>query len=829
MEAVSFGDVHNVLLNVPPGFMKPNYEKALVLTKRGRIRLRDVIVGDEILTHRGRYRRVDVVHIQGELPLLEVRTQNGRSNKTAPDHPYLTTQGWVQAKDLRVGDVLAAVAPSEEGFGSQVTPEEARLLGYMVGDGSCTHHPTFTNADEEILSDFVRCAKACGLYIAERPISPSKPKNYKAKILALNGAGSWLKKHGLSGKDSYEKSIPPLVLSSSSSVIANFLGAYWSCDGQIVVRHSGKRGSIYVSNATTVSQDLAADLQHALLRLGINARIRKRARVKETKRQPGGVYKYFHVQTCSHEDTVLFKNMPGLCSRKNMGLLPLTRQRFVHGPLFEDEIVSIEESGVGKCRCLSVREDHSFTAGDLAVHNSLLTNCFFPAWEWGPRNQPHLRYVTFSYAASLTLRDNARFRDLILSPEYQEMWGGGFKALKIGEEKVTNDKTGWKLASSVGGVGTGERGDRVICDDPHNVKESESDRVRQETIRWFQESMSNRLNDLEQSSIIVIMQRVHEADVSGMIVTEGLDYCHLLIKMEYDPSFYPSDYEGTEIGWFDPRTKEGELAWPERFPAKNLEQFKKRPFMWSGQYQQSPSPRGGSIILREYWQLWPSDQFPPCEYVLAILDSAYTEKQENDPSAFTVLGLFRDTAGNPKIVLLYAWEGRLEIHDLVEAMGAVCSTDEIPKDRRQDILATLNKGTLQISDIPRFPVDRIIIEAKASGISVGQELGRLYGNSGRFGVELIDPTKWGDKVARMYAVQPMFADGMIYAPDRQYADMVINQVTSFPKAAHDDLSDTISMGLRYLRMTGLLLRKDEQARETAEQLTFRSREKPLYG
>jgi hypothetical protein len=87
-----------------------------------------------------------------------------------------------------------------------------------------------------------------------------------------------------------------------------------------------------------------------------------------------------------------------------------------------------------------------------------------------------------------------------------------------GEKKVSNTKHGWKLATSVGGVGTGERGDRIILDDPHNVKESESEVVRKETIRWFWESMSSRLNDMESGAKVVIMQRVNEEDVAGEIV-----------------------------------------------------------------------------------------------------------------------------------------------------------------------------------------------------------------------------------------------------------------------------------------------------------------------
>ena len=93
---------------------------------------------------------------------------------------------------------------------------------------------------------------------------------------------------------------------------------------------------------------------------------------------------------------------------------------------------------------------------------SLLTDVFWPAWEAGPMNMPHLRYVAFSYAAALTERDNGKYRDLILSEKYRELWSASFRTRKVGETKITNDKTGSKLATSVGGVGTGERGDRII-------------------------------------------------------------------------------------------------------------------------------------------------------------------------------------------------------------------------------------------------------------------------------------------------------------------------------------------------------------------------------
>src|SRR5689334_8331393 len=196
---------------------------------------------------------------------------------------------------------------------------------------------------------------------------------------------------------------------------------------------------------------------------------------------------------------------------------------------------------------------------------SLLCNVFWPAWEWSAVGLPGNRYMTFAYAAHLTQRDNQRFRDVIQTSRFRELYpedapnpGDGFRLVSDGKIKPENNKTGWKFASSVGGVGTGERGNRIIADDLHNVKEGESEAVRTETVRWAKEGMSNRLGNTRTGVIVMIGQRVHDEDVCAAMLKDDLGYVHLVIPMEYDPEWdMPTEW------WEDPRSELGELAWPE--------------------------------------------------------------------------------------------------------------------------------------------------------------------------------------------------------------------------------------------------------------------------
>lgn len=463
---------------------------------------------------------------------------------------------------------------------------------------------------------------------------------------------------------------------------------------------------------------------------------------------------------------------------------------------------------------------------------SLTVGVFWPAWEWGPRNMPHMRYVCASHSQDHAVRDSVKMRRLVASDWYQERWGDRVSLTDDQNVKTRfeNTKTGFRQAVATGSI-TGARGDRVILDDPHSVEDANSEAVRSSTTEWFLEAVPTRLNSPERSAIIVVMQRLHEDDVSGVIISKKLGYTHLMLPMEFEPGricrtpvLWDNPLSGRREAFRDPRTDSGELLFPARFPAHVVERdkFVMAPYAVAGQFQQSPAPRGGGIIQRDWWQLWepPDGKFPVFEFVLASLDSAFTEKEENDPSGFTVWGIWRDEYQVPKIMLVHAWRKHLQMHG-----------PNIPRERGETNEAyrkrTMPKWGLceWVADTcRRFGVHRLLIEAKASGITAAQEMQRLYGME-KWSVQL--EQVHGDKVSRAHSVVPIFSQKLVYAPARAWAEMVIEETASFPKHRYKDLTDSSTQAIRWLRDNGLIQRPDERAYEADEMMRHRPRQKSV--
>lgn len=469
---------------------------------------------------------------------------------------------------------------------------------------------------------------------------------------------------------------------------------------------------------------------------------------------------------------------------------------------------------------------------------SLQVGVFWPCWEWGPKALPFMRYVCASHAQDLAVRDNLRARRLLASDWYSTLWGETVQLTKDqnAKTKFENSATGFRQAAAAGSI-TGARGDRVIIDDPHSVEGAASAATRQSVVDWFLEAVPTRLNNPKTSAIVVVMQRLHEDDVSGVILSKELGYEHLMLPMEYEPQRRCA----TSIGFVDPREEEGELLFPERFPREVVERDKVPlgRFGVAGQFQQSPIPKGGGILRSDDWRVWEEPAYPPFDYVVASLDSAFTEKQENDYSALTVWGVWNEAAGRTiagsgipaivqqsagasRVMLMFAWQKRLELHGrYVDQADGESDADWRERQKQEWGLIEHVADTCQ-----RYKVDRLLIESKASGLSVSQEIRRLIPNR-NFGVQLVNPGAH-DKVARAWAVQHLFAEGTIYAPERKWADMVITQCASFPKGKHDDLVDSTTQALRHLRDTGLARAPTERIEDTYEAMKLRPPLKPLY-
>jgi hypothetical protein len=500
-------------------------------------------------------------------------------------------------------------------------------------------------------------------------------------------------------------------------------------------------------------------------------------------------------------------------------------ERFVEGWALRAMCAHLEAVDRGEIRKLLM----TVPPGSM---KSLLCSVFFPLWQWGPRDRAEQRFLNFAYSAHLTERDNNRMLQILRSREWRELWGErrekvwnedrgryelvnkGFGLTHAGAQQISTTRTGWKLATSVGGVGTGERGGCVLLDDPHSIKDDTSEVVRPETVRWFKEAMSNRLNNMETSVIIAIMQRSHEADVAGEIIDNAMGYVHLNIPMEYEAdqhcvTHYQHGPRAGHILWEDPRKIEGECFWSERFPPASVAEIKKLgDHVWVSQYQQRPEPRGGAIIKRKFWQHYEvptsgarKGKWPEFEYTLASLDSAFTEKTENDPSGFSIWGVFQNDAGSMCAMLLMAWRKHLTLG----------GTTYIPPKRKTQSWADYKSdhgedwGIVQWMryECTRFKVNQLLIENKANGIDIYNEL-RKHAAFDPWAMTLIDPKNL-DKIARVNRVQPVFADGLVYArTDTAYAKLAIDEAAAFPRGRFRDITDSATQALWYLRKNGYL-------------------------
>lgn len=234
---------------------------------------------------------------------------------------------------------------------------------------------------------------------------------------------------------------------------------------------------------------------------------------------------------------------------------------------------------------------------------STMTSVIFPAWLWGPNETPANRFIGAAHEQTLATRDNRRTRLIVESDWFQDRWPVELTTDQNEKTYFENVARGFRQSSAVASM-TGKRGNFVVWDDPINPEDANRTLALQTSRRIFSETMPSRLVDPKRSAIIIVMQRLHVDDVSGYILANDLGYEHLCLPMEFEAGRRCV----TRIGFQDPRTKEGELLFPARFPAEVVDRDKKvmGSYATAGQFQQRPVPRGGGMFKREDFEIIPA-------------------------------------------------------------------------------------------------------------------------------------------------------------------------------------------------------------------------------
>ena len=467
---------------------------------------------------------------------------------------------------------------------------------------------------------------------------------------------------------------------------------------------------------------------------------------------------------------------------------------YIHGPHIDAIAEHLEAVTHGQIRNLLINLPPRHM-------KSLTVSVFWPVWEWIAN--PGRRWLFASYAASLSIRDALRSRRLIESPWFQERWGDRFQLTTDQNQKMRyeNDKSGLRIALGVGGAATGEGGDRIVVDDPHNVTERESEAIRRGTLEWWDQTMSTRLNDSKTGAKVIVMQRIHEKDLSGHVLEQG-GYEHLCLPAEYESARRCITYVAG-IEWTDQRTTHGQLLWPERFSQSEISDFKLRlgPSGYAGQFQQRPVPDGGARFRSEWFRYFTSSGIGETEEFIAasvyrlhkpdgseslvraaecdrfaVMDPAGAEPEQNNRPCYTVIQVWDITPAH-EMILVHQYRAQVQTPDGAEAAQKIAR---------------------------EFNVNYIAIEKDGLGLGIVQTVKRN-------GVTVKPIKARGSKEARSEIAEIRMAAGMIYFPrEAPWLFDLEQELLHFPRGEYCDQVDALSHAAM------LVQRHSPPAREEAQ-------------
>ena len=407
---------------------------------------------------------------------------------------------------------------------------------------------------------------------------------------------------------------------------------------------------------------------------------------------------------------------------------------------------------------------------------SVICSKLFPAWYMG--RHPNHEILSVSHSDQLSSDFGRAVRDLVGNEMFQTI----FPEVKLRSDvrsagKWQTNHNGVYVAAGVKTQIAGRGAHVAILDDVMSEEDAFSEAGRRYIKEWFPAGLRTRL--MPAGSIVIINTRYHEDDICGWLLEneQNSDMAEEILH----------PWEVIKIpAWLDEHAAQllnlpvGSSYFPEWKPDNVLRmdelEIKRHngSRYWQSLYMQDPTPAEGGIIKKGWFQRWPHNDPPECEFIIQTMDTAFSAKTTADYSVMQTWGIFEtfevDSTGKerllPQLILLGNVRGRFEYPEL-----RLTAQEEYEKHQP----------------------DAIMIEKKASGQSLLQDLRRA-------GLPVLEFTPDRDKVSRANAATPFLESGRVWLPEnKEWAFDLIEEAISFPNARYDDQVDAMVMAVLYMR------------------------------
>lgn len=437
---------------------------------------------------------------------------------------------------------------------------------------------------------------------------------------------------------------------------------------------------------------------------------------------------------------------------------------------------------------------------------SITCSAMFPSWVW--LHSPEKQFLCVSHSRDLAEEACMKHRYIVSSDWYKVRWGDKFQLMpdQNQKSKFANNRSGVRNSLSILSRLTGKNANFLIIDDANNAVESDEERAKKNM--RYSAVLSTRLNNPESDRILIVAQRTNMIDLSGYTLEKDSDFIHLMLPLEFEKArkcktiVLPSSAPKV---WEDPRKEEKEPLCNIRFNKKAIDNLKKglgSSYLIAGQLQQRPSPEEGGMFKKSWFQWWKKEKPPEVFQIIQSWDTGFKKEDKRKPnqkisySACTTWGVFDDEFGIANIILLNLWRDRVEFPEL-RAMA---------KKLAEDYRYT---GSMQIKEDGRHVPDMILIESKATGDPLNQELRRA-------GIQttMFDPTPYGDKIRRASLITHIVQAGRVWVPARgpyyqqltSFSEIFVECCANFPNDDESkDVVDTLSQVLHKL-LKGSIIR-----------------------